>query len=661
MFGKLLIANRGEIAVRIIGTARRLGIGTVAVYSDADVKSLHVEMADEAWRIGPPPAAQSYLDQDVIISKALKSGAQAIHPGYGFLSENPDFAEAVAGAGLVFVGPPPAAIRAMGLKNEAKRLMEKAGVPVVPGYSGADQDLSTLKREAARIGFPVLVKPVAGGGGKGMRRIETLEALEQGIAASQREALSAFGNGELLLEKFVAKARHIEVQVMADGHGNIIHLYERDCSLQRRHQKVIEETPAPGLTPAMRKTLYEAAIAAARAVGYVNAGTVEFIADISEGLRADRFYFMEMNTRLQVEHPVTELVTGVDLVELQLRVAAGEVLPLRQKDVSIQGHAMEARLYAEDPARGFQPQTGRLSTLHFEPQPFLRLDTGVRSGDSVLPYYDPMIAKLSVHAPSRGETVSRLAHSLAAGQATGCRTNLEFLTRLLKHPQVASGDADTNLIAREIDSLLTGTDPPMGAIAAALLAACGYLTPPASHSPFDTLTGFRLWDGETETRQFLVQGRRLSCTLARHGRRFTATCEARTLHFRLLAFGPPVLRLDCEDRVSTFTILAEDTTLVVACEDGRHEFESADAVEVSASAAAGGGLVVSPMPGQVRKVFVKAGDRVVQGAPVVIIEAMKMELSLYAERSGRVIEASAAEGDQVREGTVLLRIGDADG
>lgn len=661
MFGKLLIANRGEIAVRIIGTARRLGIGTVAVYSDADVKSLHVEMADEAWRIGPPPAAQSYLDQDVIISKALKSGAQAIHPGYGFLSENPDFAEAVAGAGLVFVGPPPAAIRAMGLKNEAKRLMEKAGVPVVPGFSGADQDLSTLKREAARIGFPVLVKPVAGGGGKGMRRIETLEALEQGIAASQREALSAFGNGELLLEKFVAKARHIEVQVMADGHGNIIHLYERDCSLQRRHQKVIEETPAPGLTPAMRKTLYEAAIAAARAVGYVNAGTVEFIADISEGLRADRFYFMEMNTRLQVEHPVTELVTGVDLVELQLRVAAGEVLPLRQKDVSIQGHAMEARLYAEDPVRGFQPQTGRLSTLHFEPQPFLRLDTGVRSGDSVLPYYDPMIAKLSVHAPSRGETVSRLAHSLAAGQATGCRTNLEFLTRLLKHPQVASGDADTNLIAREIDSLLTGTDPPMGAIAAALLAACGYLTPPASHSPFDTLTGFRLWDGETETRQFLVQGRRLSCTLARHGRRFTATCEARTLHFRLLAFGPPVLRLDCEDRVSTFTILAEDTTLVVACEDGRHEFESADAVEVSASAAAGGGLVVSPMPGQVRKVFVKAGDRVVQGAPVVIIEAMKMELSLYAERSGRVIEASAAEGDQVREGTVLLRIGDADG
>lgn len=661
MFDKLLIANRGEIAVRIIGTARRLGIGTVAVYSDADVRSLHVEMADEAWRIGPPPAAQSYLDQDVIISKALKSGAQAIHPGYGFLSENPDFAEAVAGAGLVFVGPPPAAIRAMGLKNEAKRLMGKAGVPVVPGYSGADQDLSTLKREAVRIGFPVLVKPVAGGGGKGMRRIETPEALEQGIAASQREALSAFGNGELLLEKFVAKARHIEVQVMADGRGNIIHLYERDCSLQRRHQKVIEETPAPGLTQAMRETLCEAAIAAARAVGYVNAGTVEFIADISEGLRADRFYFMEMNTRLQVEHPVTELATGVDLVELQLRVAAGEVLPLRQKDVSIQGHAMEARLYAEDPAHGFQPQTGRLSMLHFEPQPFLRLDTGVRNGDSVLPYYDPMIAKLSVHAPSRGEAVSRLAHSLATGQATGCRTNLEFLTCLLKHPQVTSGDVDTNLIAREIGSLLTETAPPMGAIAAALLAACGYLTQPASHSPFDTLTGFRLWDGEAETRQFLVRGRRLSCTLARHGRRFTATCEARTLHFRLLAFGPPVLRLDCEDRVSTFTILAEDTTLIVACDDGRHEFESADAAEVSAGAAAGGGLVVSPMPGQVRKVFVKAGDRVVQGAPVVIIEAMKMELSLYAERSGRVIEVSAAEGDQIREGTVLLRIGDADG
>jgi 3-methylcrotonyl-CoA carboxylase alpha subunit len=659
MFGKLLIANRGEIAVRIVRTARRLGIRTVAVYSDADVDSLHVEMADEALRIGPPPAAQSYLDQGAVIEAARRSGAEAIHPGYGFLAENPDFAGAVAKAGLTFVGPPPAAIRAMGLKDEAKRLMAKAGVPLLPGYHGADQDIATLKKEAKKIGYPVLLKPVAGGGGKGMRRVDSAAELEAEIAASQREAQSSFGNRQLLLEKFVTRARHIEVQIMADAHGNAVHLFERDCSLQRRHQKVIEETPAPGLTGAMREDLCAAAIAAVRSVGYVGAGTVEFLADISEGLKPDRFYFMEMNTRLQVEHPVTEMVTGLDLVELQLRLAAGEVLPIKQNDVQLSGHAVEARLYAEDPSRDFQPQTGRLIRVSFPAAPFLRIDTGVRAGDSVLPYYDPMISKLIVHAPTRQEAVSRLAGVVAQGHVAGCRTNLDFLHRLLRHPSTMAGDIDTGLIAKDLDALLDVPAPPIEAIAAAMLFASGYLLPTRGHSPFETLRGFRLWGGETLTHGFTVGGKRLQATLRGSGP-FVAESEAGSLSFQILSFDDQELRLDCGDRIATLTILHHDAELTVVCNQSRHQFHFASDLGGGESTE-GRGIILSPMPGQVRKILVVAGAQIERGAAVVIIEAMKMELSLKAERSGKVMEVNVREGDQIAEGTTLLEIGEDDG
>ena len=660
MFGTLLVANRGEIAVRIMRTAKRLSIRTVAVYSDADAGALHVETADEAWRIGPPPAAQSYLDQAAILDAARKSGANAIHPGYGFLAENPDFADAVAAAGLTFVGPSAAAIRAMGLKDEAKRLMEKAGVPLLPGYHGPDQDMAVLMREAERIGYPVLIKPVAGGGGKGMRRANSPAEMADEVAAAQREAVSAFGNGRLLLEKFVVMARHIEVQIMADGHGNIVHLFERDCSLQRRHQKVVEETPAPGVTSAMRENLCAAAISAARSVGYAGAGTIEFLADTGEGLRPDRFYFMEMNTRLQVEHPVTEMVTGLDLVELQLRVAAGEILPIRQNDVALNGHAMEARLYAEDPLREFQPQTGRLSEISFPAASFLRIDTGVRAGDSVLPYYDPMIAKLIVHAPTRAEAVSRLAGTLARGQVAGCRSNHDFLARLLRHPRVIAGKVDTGLIERDLDGLLAVIPPPIETVAAAMLFACGYLSAPRSHSPFDSLKGFRLWGGESHERGFIVDGKTVICSLADDGGQFTVTNDAQSLRFGILNFQQTTLRLDCGERLAALTVLPRDDELTVVYEDVRHEFGAAGETAAN-DASQGGGLVLSPMPGLVRKVLVAAGGRVERGETVVIVEAMKMELSLKAERSGQVLQVNIREGQQIAEGTVLLSIGEVDG
>ena len=413
MFGKILIANRGEIAVRVAQTAQRMGIRTVAIYSDADAQALHVRVAEEAFRVGPPAAKESYLSMDAIIAVAKRSGAEAIHPGYGFLSENPDFVDAVERANLVFIGPPAAAIRAMGLKDQARMLMQKAGVPVLPGYNGENQDTEHLAREAARIGFPILIKPVAGGGGKGMHRVDKPEAFTKSLESARREAAAAFGNDRVLIEKFLGKARHIEIQVFADSHGNTLHLFERDCSLQRRHQKVVEEAPAPGMTADLRAVMGKAAIAAARAVGYVGAGTVEFIVDVSKGLSPEAFFFMEMNTRLQVEHPVTEMITGLDLVEWQLRVANGEPLPKQQGDVAISGHAIEARLYAEDPLRNFLPQSGKLEHLQFAQRDSLRIDTGFSQGDAVATHYDPMIAKMIAHGPTRAVAQRKLAEALA--------------------------------------------------------------------------------------------------------------------------------------------------------------------------------------------------------------------------------------------------------
>jgi len=447
VFGKILIANRGEIACRVIRTARRLGIATVAVYSEADRSALHVELADEAWPIGPPPARDSYLNIEAILEAARNSGAEAVHPGYGFLSENAEFAEACEAARVAFIGPPASAIRSMGSKAEAKELMRRHGVPLVPGYHGGDQDPRRLLDEAKRVGFPVLIKASAGGGGRGMRVVSDAAGFADALAGARREA-AAFGDDRVLVEKYLERPRHIEVQVFADKHGNTVHLFERDCSIQRRHQKVLEEAPAPGLDAARRSVIAEAAVAAARAVGYVGAGTVEFIAEAGD------FYFIEMNTRLQVEHPVTEAVTGLDLVEWQIRIAAGEPLPIYQHDLVLRGHAIEARLYAEDPERAFLPQTGTLHGLRFPPSEVARVDTGVRQGDIVTPFYDPMIAKIVAYGEDRTAAIGRLQRALAATAVLGIGTNLEFLARVAAHPEFVSGAVDTGFVERHRAALV---------------------------------------------------------------------------------------------------------------------------------------------------------------------------------------------------------------
>ncbi|NNK77649.1 MAG: ATP-grasp domain-containing protein, partial [Litoreibacter sp.] len=482
MFSKILIANRGEIACRVIDTCRRLGVAIVAVHSQVDAGARHVAMADEAVALGGATPAESYLRQDAVIAAALKTGAQAIHPGYGFLCENRDFVAAVEAAGLVFIGPSADAIRAMGLKDAAKALMEEAGVPVVPGYHGADQEPGRLEVEAAAIGYPVLIKAVAGGGGKGMRRVDAPEDFLEALEAARAEALGAFGNDTVLIEKFVEKPRHIEVQVFGDGQ-KAVHLFERDCSLQRRHQKVIEEAPAPGMTIQMREAMGAAAVRAARAIHYAGAGTVEFIVDASDGLRADRFYFMEMNTRLQVEHPVTEMITGLDLVAWQLQVAAGGGVPMSQDELRINGHAIEARIYAEDPAAGFLPATGTLEHLSFASG--ARIDTGVREGDVISPYYDPMIAKLTVHGEDRDVALARMTRALQQTRIAGCVTNVGFLSSLVRHEDFAAGDVDTGLIARDLEALAQEPQPCSRSRALASVAAGGFET--------GSMSGFALW------------------------------------------------------------------------------------------------------------------------------------------------------------------------
>jgi 3-methylcrotonyl-CoA carboxylase alpha subunit len=467
-FRRILVANRGEIACRVIRTCKRLGIATVAVYSEADAQAKHVREADSAQPIGPAPARDSYLSVEKLMAAARASGADALHPGYGFLSERAELAEACAANGMVFIGPPPAAMRAMGLKDAAKALMHDAGVPVVPGYHGDDQSPARLALEAERIGWPVLIKAVAGGGGKGMRRVDAAAQFEAALAGAKREAAAAFGDDRVLVEKYLAKPRHIEVQVFGDTHGNVLHLFERDCSVQRRHQKVLEEAPAPGMDEAMRTAMTEAAVKAAQAISYVGAGTVEFIADASRGLRADAFYFMEMNTRLQVEHPVTEMVIGEDLVEWQIRVAAGEKLPRRQDKVHLSGHAVEARVYAEDPVRNFLPQPGKLLRLRppVEVPGSVRVDTGVSEGDTVTPYYDPMIAKVIAHGATRGEALARLAGALAQYEIAGVNANVAFLKRVAEHAAFRDGDIDTGFIERHAAELL----PLKGEVAPVVLA-----------------------------------------------------------------------------------------------------------------------------------------------------------------------------------------------
>lgn len=650
MFSKILIANRGEIACRVIRTARKLGIVTVAIYSDADAGALHVEMADEAVRVGPAISAQSYLNVEAIIKAARQTGAEAIHPGYGFLSENARFVDAVEAAGLVFIGPSARAIRAMGLKDAAKALMEKAGVPVVPGYHGDNQDGAFLKSEADRITYPVLIKARAGGGGKGMRRVDQAEDFAAALDSARREAEASFGDSAVLVEKYMAKPRHIEVQVFGDSHGNAVHLFERDCSLQRRHQKVIEEAPAPGMTAEMRAAMGEAAVKAALAIGYCGAGTVEFIADVSEGLRPDHFFFMEMNTRLQVEHPVTEAITGLDLVEWQLRVASGEALPKRQDEVSINGWAFEARLYAEDPARDFLPATGKLAL--FAPPENARVDSGVRTGDTITPFYDPMIAKIIAHGATRDEALNRLDAALGRTRIAGLVTNRQFLSALCKLEAFRTGDVDTGLIGREAAALFTAEPPSDVAFALAALGALDLLGAPQEGGPWVSLRGFRLW-GEASR----------SVLLDHHGERRMVSFTARGGGHFGFAFGELEIRahenglvrfaVDGRMRDASVSRIRHDVTVQFEGRDTIfHHVQSLGAEEDASSES----RILSPMPGRVALVSVVEGASVAKGDPLVTMEAMKMELSLTAPRDGKIASVTVVAGDQVSEGALLVEL-----
>ncbi|MEM6678670.1 MAG: biotin carboxylase N-terminal domain-containing protein [Pseudomonadota bacterium] len=659
MITKLLIANRGEIAVRIAATARRLGIATVAVFSEADRNAAHAAAADEAVAIGAAPAALSYLRAEALLEAARTTGADAVHPGYGFLSENPEFAEAVAAAGLAWVGPPASAIRAMGLKDAAKALMEEAGVPVVPGYHGAEQDAGFLADEAARIGYPVLIKARAGGGGKGMRLVETSDAFAEALARAQSEAAAAFGDGRVLVERFIANPRHIEVQVFGDAEGRVLHLYERDCSAQRRHQKVIEEAPAPGMTAPLRSAMTNAAVRAAEAVGYRGAGTVEFIVDgaaMAAGA-ADCFFFMEMNTRLQVEHPVTEAVTGVDLVAWQLLTAAGRPLGVAQSDIALTGHAVEARLYAEDPARDFMPQTGRIETLAFGEGPGVRIDAGVRAGDTVSPHYDPMIAKIIAHGPDRAAAFARLDRALAGTAVDGLVNNLDFLARLAALPDMRAGRLDTGIIAREGAALHGVIEPELADLALAAAALTGMLDAPGP------LEGWRAWGPARSHLRLLIGETAHDIAIGRQGGALVAETALGALRFTLTpaVSGPPQYRVTIGETSETVSIhfAAEHMQVTLARPGRRLVLQREDPRARAAAAQAGGGAgdtVAAPLPGLVKEIAVAPGDAVDEGAVLAVMEAMKMEHTLRAPRDGVVASVPASAGEQVAEGALLIAL-----
>jgi 3-methylcrotonyl-CoA carboxylase alpha subunit len=662
MFRKILIANRGEIACRVMTTARKLGVATVAVYSDADAHARHVAMADEAVRIGPAPVGESYLVGERIIAAAKSSGAEAIHPGYGFLSENPDFVEAVEAAGLVFIGPPASAIRAMGLKDAAKALMEKAGVPVVPGYHGESRDPAFLAKEAEKIGYPVLIKARAGGGGKGMRLVEAPKDFKAALESAQREGAASFGDPACLIEKYVTTPRHVEIQVFADAHGNVVHLFERDCSLQRRHQKVIEEAPAPGMPEDVRAAMGAAAVEAAKAIGYRGAGTVEFIADGSRGLRADGFWFMEMNTRLQVEHPVTEAITGLDLVELQLRAAAGVPLPFSQADLTINGHAFEARLYAEDVAKGFLPATGTLEHLEMPADTEFsigssRVDSGVRQGDTITPYYDPMIAKLIVHGPDRLSALNRLSAALAECRIAGSVTNLAFLAALARHNGFAEGKVDTGLIARDLEELTQVPALTEEVIAIATLASLGMLSPREGDDPWANLTGWRHW---SDSRQYALvesDGERFdrSVTVRDRGR-IIVEGGSSPLELHIEGDAESGLRLIVDGHLRRAHVALHGSTVTVFMDGATFTFTLPDLLAGDSEGDAAGDSIIAPMPGLVKIVNAKAGQAVAKGDPLIVLEAMKMEHTLSAPRDGKIAEILVAEGDQVTDGTMLLAL-----
>ena len=653
MFDTLLIANRGEIACRIIRTARRLGMRTVAVYSDADADAQHVRLADEAHPIGGPRPADSYLRGDAIVEVARACGAQAIHPGYGFLSENAEFADAVEAAGLVFVGPSSASMRKMGSKAGAKDLMGAAGVPVVPGYTGEDQSQSTLAREAARIGFPLMIKAAHGGGGKGMRIVRTLDAFIPALESCQREARNAFGRDRVLLERYIESPRHIEIQIFGDRHGEVIHLNERECSAQRRYQKVFEESPSPFLTPALRTAMGEAAVLAGRAIDYANAGTVEFIVDPDGG-----FYFMEINTRLQVEHPVTEMTTGLDLVEWQLRIAAGEPLPLAQDEVPRHGHAIEVRLYAEDPDAGFLPGSGVLRTLRLPtPSAHVRIDSGVVEGDTVTIFYDPMIAKLIVRDADRPRALARLREALAQCRIAGPKSNVEFLERLVRHPSIVEATIDTGYLDRHLDAFVTPADaaPPATLVAAAAIAEVLAGTGDAPDaSPWAARDGWRLGAPVPRRVAFEHRGALLAAPVSGHGDAYVVHLADADVHVAGARLRDGVLGARFDGRALRVSVMRDGDAIVVHDGARRLELQMADdGRRAGAADAAGDDRVRAPMPGRIVAVQVAAGARVAAGQPLLVMEAMKMELALKAPREGVVVELRAVAGEFVEADAVL--------
>jgi len=662
MFERVLIANRGEIACRVIRTCRRLGIHTIAVYSEADKDAQHVRLADEAWPIGGPRPAESYLRGDAILDVAKQTGAQAIHPGYGFLSENTAFARACMQAGVAFIGPRPESIEAMGSKAAAKALMEKHQVPLVPGYHGDNQDTAVLAEQARKTGFPLMIKAAAGGGGKGMRIVRAEKEFVEALASAQREAASSFGDTRVILERYVEHPRHIEFQVFGDTHGNVIHLNERECSAQRRYQKVLEETPSPFLDAERRKAMGDAAVAAAKAVDYVGAGTVEFIVG-----QDGTFYFMEMNTRLQVEHPVTEETLGLDLVEWQLRVAAGETLPLQQHDIQARGHAIEVRLYAEDPDQNFLPGSGKLRTLRLsEPSRHVRLDGGVIEGDTVTIFYDPMIAKLIVHDTDRTQALQRLREALAECEIIGPKSNIAFLERLARHPVVIEGRIDTGYLDRHLDEFLTGDASPsehvlFAAATAALLhderavvAAAAHGSDP--HSPWSRADAWRI--GHAGKRIVALSLREQRYEIEAHGhdgdyalRHGSAQCD---VHGARLQADALSARFDGQ-AVRLAAHVDQDRITLHDANGQRYAFARAAAFAWASKEGSGGNQIVAPMPGRVVLVKANAGDTVEEGQELLVMEAMKMELALKAPRSGTIESVSATQGEFVEADAVLVR------
>lgn len=665
MFSSVLIANRGEIACRVIRTAKAMGLRTIAVYSDADANAAHVAEADEAHHIGPSPANESYLKADLILDVAKRSGAEAIHPGYGFLSENAEFAEACEKAGVIFIGPTASAIRAMGLKDAAKVLMEKANVPVVPGYHGDNQDPAFLMTQADEIGYPVLIKAVAGGGGKGMRRVDAPDEFEKALASAQREAASAFGDDRCLVEKFVARPRHIEIQVFADSHGNAVHLFERDCSLQRRHQKVVEEAPAPDMPLDMREAMGAAAVAAAKAIDYRGAGTIEFIADASEGLKADGFYFMEMNTRLQVEHPVTEMITGQDLVEWQLRVAAGEPLPATQDDLFIDGHAVEVRLYAEDPAKKFFPSTGTLHRLRLPSEDEgVRVDTGVREGDTVSMFYDPMIAKLITWDETREGALRQMARALEVTEIAGLRANTAFLAEIVQNKDFISGDIDTGFIDDHLGELVPSAGLPQPEVIA--LAALHEVlqrdevqqSAEDPQSPWAATDSWTLGGGRTEPVPLKFGGDVIAlsahavdgaCQINMDGASFASQGH----------LGDGRLTAQVNGQRFAVGVIELSGGFVLMHKGASYEFTRPDPLDVDLQEQAGGNRFTAPLPGKIIQVLVKPGDKVRPGAPLVVLEAMKMEQTIQAQSAGIVETVGVSQGDQVEAGALLVSFEEA--